>query len=235
MALSSWWGATSNLSKTEIMDDTLLFIPPCCVDKKLPKAISHAPRHSLVFYTHGDVTMEKFYRAVSYLIADAHVMVLSIPTLSMEVGAFLQQCFEREWITDLVLSTRNKNGDIVERFLSSHIKHVSYAYGRDVSDVSSHLVLYSCHQAFILQGPMYGRSGDNALTAYTACFYPTFSFASQSLDWGNPLRNALLPDVLRHRQHHCKKHGDNEGVEPEAKSRRIERFLEMNFPPYNED
>lgn len=26
------------------MDDTLLFIPPCCVDKKLPKAVMQAPQ-----------------------------------------------------------------------------------------------------------------------------------------------------------------------------------------------
>ena len=36
------------------MNDTL-FIPPCCVDKKLPRAIIQAPRRALSFYTHGDV------------------------------------------------------------------------------------------------------------------------------------------------------------------------------------
>lgn len=87
------------------MDDTLLFIPPCCVDKKLPKAVFQAPQRMLTFYTHGDVTMEKFYRAVSHLLVDAHVMVLSMPVVSFENFSFLQQCFERGWITHLILST----------------------------------------------------------------------------------------------------------------------------------
>lgn len=41
------------------MDDTLLFIPPCCVDSKLPRAVMQAPSRVLTFYTHGDVTDRK--------------------------------------------------------------------------------------------------------------------------------------------------------------------------------
>ena len=66
------------------MDDTLLFIPPCCVDKKLPRAVMQAPHRALTFYTHGDVTMEKFYRAVSYMVIDAHVMVIAMPAVEPE-------------------------------------------------------------------------------------------------------------------------------------------------------
>ena len=73
------------------MDDTLLFIPPCCVDKKLPQAVTQAPQRMLVFYTHGDVTMEKFYRAISFLVIDAHVMALSMPTANNDRFVFLQQ------------------------------------------------------------------------------------------------------------------------------------------------
>ena len=49
------------------MDDNLLFIPPCCVDKKLPKAVMQAPRRALSFYTHGDVLLDKFFHAIGYL------------------------------------------------------------------------------------------------------------------------------------------------------------------------
>lgn len=217
------------------MDDTLLFIPPCCVDKKLPKAIMQAPRSSLVFYTHGDVTMEKFYRAVSYLVIDPHVMVLSMPVLQMEVAAFLQQCFEREWITDLVLSTRNSANDMVERFLAPYAEHVCYTHSKDVSDITAHLVLYTPHQALIIQGPMYGRMADCSLAAYTAFFIPAYTLSLSSLDWGNPLRNVLLPDVLRHRQQQQKIKDNRKGHHPDLKSARLRRFLDMNFPPYPED
>ena len=51
------------------MDDTLLFIPPCCVDKKLPKAVMQAPRRALSFFTHGDVLVDKFFHAIGYMVA----------------------------------------------------------------------------------------------------------------------------------------------------------------------
>ena len=53
------------------MDDTLLFIPPCCVDKKLPKAVMQAPRRALSFFTHGDVLVDKFVHAIGYLVDTA--------------------------------------------------------------------------------------------------------------------------------------------------------------------
>lgn len=70
------------------MDDTLLFIPPCCVDKKLPQAITQAPHRALSFYTHGDVTMEKFYRAASFLINDPHTLVVAMPIVFSETMSF---------------------------------------------------------------------------------------------------------------------------------------------------
>ncbi len=212
------------------MDDTLLFIPPCCVDKKLPKAITQAPRYALTFYTHGDVTMEKFYRAVSYLVQDAHVMVLSMPTLSLEAGAFVAQCFERKWITDLVLSTRSSSRDVVERFFKPYERHVLSVRSTDVSDLSSHLVLYTPQQALILQGPMFNRANTGDLTAYFAQYIPHFALTTSELDWGNPLRNILLPDVLRHRQQIHK-----EKRPASSMSAKLARFVHMDFPPYKTD
>ena len=82
------------------MDDTLLFIPPCCVNKMLPKAMKEAPRRMLSFYTHGDVTAEKFYRAISYEMISRHVLVrsnrtfmelkfLAVALLSRRVGVLI--------------------------------------------------------------------------------------------------------------------------------------------------
>ena len=102
------------------MDDTLLFIPPCCVDKKLPKAVREAPRRMLTFYTHGDVTMEKFFRAIAYLMDDAPshkerhiVMGLCMPVRLYATAVFLQLWLERGCIHHLVLTTQRDMSNLL--------------------------------------------------------------------------------------------------------------------------
>lgn len=208
------------------MDDTLLFIPPCCVDKKLPKAVTQAPQRMLTFYTHGDVTMEKFYRAVSYLLVDPHVMVLTMPAMSTDTCVFLQQCFERKWITTLVLSTARKCDEIVNKYLAEYSDRILYTHSKDVSDTTSHLVLYNKDRALTLSGVMFDRPCP-ALECYVLMFYPNYNLASQTLDWGNPLRNILLPDVLRHRQQVRKDKSKVANTD-------LRLFLDCQFPPYKE-
>ena len=210
------------------MDDTLLFIPPCCVDKKLPKAVIQAPHLQLTFYTHGDVTVEKFYKAVSYLVVDSHVMVLTIPSPKQETFVFLQQCFEREWITHLVLSTYRSCDTLIAKYLSDYADRIIYAQSDDVSDLSSHLVLYNKNRALTLSGPMYDRRQmDVRLAAYTLVLHVSHVLSSAT-DWGNPIRNILFPDVLRHRKKVFAK-----GLK-RIKDGEIDRFLHLEFPPISD-
>ena len=210
------------------MDDTLLFMPPCCVDKKLPKAVNQAPHRQLTFYTHGDVTVEKFYKAVSYLVVDAHVMVLTIPSPKQETFALLQQCFERGWITHLVLSTYRSCDTLMAKSLGDYTDRIIYAQSEDVSDLSSHLVLYNNDSALALSGPMYDRKQmDVRLAAYNLVLYPSHVLSTSS-DWGNPIRNILFPDVLRHRKKMFA------GGLKRIKDKEIDRFLHLEFPPVSE-
>ena len=208
------------------MDDTLLFMPPCCVDKKLPKAVNQAPHRQLTFYTHGDVTVEKFYKAVSYLVVDSHVMVLTMPSPKQETFVFLQQCFEREWITHLVLSTYRSCDTLMVKYLGDYTNRIIYTQSDDVSDLSSHMVLYNQDSALTLSGPMFDRKQmDVRLAAYTLVLYPSHVLSSAT-DWGNPIRNILFPDVLRLRQKMFAR-----GME-RIKDREIDRFLHLEFPPF---
>ena len=210
------------------MDDTLLFMPPCCVDKKLPKAVNQAPHRQLTFYTHGDVTVEKFYRAVSYLVIDTHVLVLTMPSPKQETFALLQQCFERGWITHLVLSTYRSCDSLMAKYLRDYTDRIIYAQSEDVSDLSSHMVLYNNDSALTLSGPMYDRPQmDVRLAAYNLVLYPSHVL-STTADWGNPICNILFPDVLRHR----KKMFAN-GVK-RIKDKEIDRFIHHEFPPISE-
>lgn len=210
------------------MDDTLLFIPPCCVNKKLPKAVNQAPHRQLTFYTHGDVTAEKFYKAVSHLVIDSHVMVLTMPSPNQETFLFLEQCFEREWITHLVLSTCRPCDTLMAKYLSDYADRIIYAQSDDVSNLSSHMVLYNKDRALTLSGPLFNRPQmDVRLAAYTIVFYPSHLLNSTA-DWGNPIRNILFPDVLRHR----KKMFAN-GVK-RIKDKEIDRFIHLEFPPISE-
>ena len=207
------------------MDDTLLFIPPCCVDKKLPQAVTQAPQRMLVFYTHGDVTMEKFYRAISYLVIDAHVMALSMPNVNSDSFVFLQQCFERRWITHLVLTTANDCSKMVAKYLSDYKDKVLYTQSKDVTDVASHMVLYNYERAVVLTGLMTDRPYTANLVSYTLTFYPNFSLFSTKSDWSHPIRNVLFPDILRHRQ---QTHASLNKVQ----SPTLDHFLHFEFPPY---
>lgn len=210
------------------MDDTLLFMPPCCVDKKLPKAVNQAPHRQLTFYTHGDVTVEKFYKAVSYLIIDSHVMVLTMPSPKQETFVFLQQCFEREWITRLVLSTYRSCDTLMAKYLGDYTDRIISTQSDDVSDLSSHMVLYNKDSALTLSGPMFDRKQmDVRLAAYNIVLYPSHVLSTAS-DWGNPIRNILFPDVLRLRQKMFAR-----GME-RIKDREIDRFLHLEFPPFRE-
>ncbi len=216
------------------MDDTLLFIPPCCVDKKLPKAIMQAPRRTLTFYTQGDVTMEKFFRAVSYLLDESNtrkenycVMVLSMPTLLGETVVFLQQCFERRWITHLVLSTHRKADAMLDIHLQEYWDRILYTATSDVSESTSHMALYNSDKALVLVGPMLERMSAK-MAAYSLVFYPDQSTWSNAQDWGNPLKNVCFPDVLRHRQQVAK-------GKREVRDRILSRFLKGSFPPYAEN
>ena len=210
------------------MDDTLLFIPPCCVDKKLPKAVNQAPHRQLTFYTHGDVTVEKFYKAVSYLMIGSHVMVLTMPSPKQETFVFLQQCFDREWITHLVLSTYRSCDSLIAKHLGDYTERIIYAQSDDVSDLSSHMVLYNKDRALTLNGPMLDRpQTEKALVSYTLVFHPSHLLNSTS-DWGNSLRNILFPDVLRQRKKIFA------GGIKRIKDREIDRFLHLEFPPLRE-
>lgn len=207
------------------MEDTLLFIPPCCVDRKLPRAIMQAPHHSLTFYTHSDVTLEKFYRAVGYMLEQVHTMVVSMTFIAADTMVFFQQCFERGWINALVLSTSKDCSAMVDKYLSDYKNKVLYVQHRDATDWTSHLVLYNADKALVVEGPMYSRIMIAGLTTYHATFYPILLTCSNSQDWGNPLRNALFPDVLRHRQ--AAKQSKRTNLCSE-----LTHFLNVEFPPY---
>ena len=130
------------------MDDTL-FIPPCCVDKKLPKAVMQAPRRALSFFTHGDVLVDKFFHAIGYMVDTTPnrttknhfcVMVLAMTVSRTSATGYiinyLQICFERGWITHLVLSTDKSVEDFQQDILTwlhivedrYHVKPILYTY-----------------------------------------------------------------------------------------------------------
>lgn len=211
------------------MDDTLLFIPPCCVDTKLPKAVNQAPHRQLTFYTHGDVTVEKFYKAVSHLVIDSHVMVLTMPLPKQETFMFLEQCFERGWTTHLVLSTYRSCDSLIAKHLGDYADRIIYAQSDDVSDLSSHMVLYNKDRALTLSGPMFDRPQiDVRLAAYTIVFHPSHLLNSTA-DWGNSLRNILFPDVLRQRKKMFA------GGVKLIKDKEFDRFIHLEFPPFKEE
>ena len=114
------------------------------------------------------------------------------------------------------------------KYLGDYTDRIIYTQSDDVSDLSSHMVLYNKDSALILSGPMFDRKQmDVRLAAYNFVFYPSHTLSSAT-DWGNPIRNILFPDVLRHR----KKMFAN-GLK-RIKDKEIDRFLHLEFPPISE-
>lgn len=209
------------------MDDTLLFIPPCCASDKMPKAMMAAPRNALIFYTHGDVSFELFYKAISYLVDEPHVLVLTMPLIDPSTVAYLSLCFDRGWITDLVLSTSSNESKLIDKYLSPYKPHILLVDSRNVTQYSAHMVLYGRNKALTLNGPMlYTKSTEN-LVSYSAQLHISTALWSDNIKWGNPLLNILLPDVLRIRKKYNK--------HVEGKSEALKRFVEQRFMPQDDD
>lgn len=211
------------------MDDTMLFMPPCCIANKLPKAAMVAPQRMLTFHTQGDVTMEKIYRAISQLMVGDHVLVLAMPAILPETAVFLQQCFERGWITHLILSSQKDYSNILGTHLWEWRDRILYTHNTNVRSVNSHMTFYNSKRAMVITGPMLDRPS-NMLSTYSLMFYPNFAAWGKSSkdDWQNPLSNALLPDVLRMRK--MVRADKLHKVTDET----LLRFLELDFPPYPE-
>lgn len=185
------------------MDDTLLFIPPCCVDKKLPAAILQAPRYNLVFYTHGDVTWMDMYKAVAHLVGDGATMVLTARWLSSTSIDYLCMCFERGWINNLVL-TLSRPTPLVSMLERHYGRKVLIAVSGQADSAFSHMVLYTKDKVLIINGPMF----DDPVKMFHTVSYSATLYANRDVftkaDWGNPLRNILLPVTLIHRKAHTK-------------------------------
>lgn len=206
------------------MDEKLHFIQPCCVNSKLPIGIDQA-RGIFSFYTHCDVPMEKFHRAISYKVGEPHVMVLTMVNITKETLQYLEQCFERNWISDLILSTASDKTSLVSKYFLAYQSHVRYAVSEStVTHATSHMVLYNDDKALTLAGPMYNVAGTDALAAYTVMVHNHYGLFT-SKECGNPLLNILLPDVMRHRQACLPNDRSSYSV-------RIQKFLNYTFPPY---
>lgn len=193
-------------------DQELHFIPPCCVSSKLPKATDQSrgtlrfpdaiegARGVLSFYTHSDVSMEQFYRSISYKVRPGHVLVLRMTTATEPTLRFLAFCLDRKWISDLVLTTGTDNTYFVNKHLGDDNPHVLYCHHDSVSALNSHMVLYSDANALTISGPMYNLASiDKEFAEYTLIQHHSFLNFTRK-ECGNPLLNIILPDILRHRQ-----------------------------------
>lgn len=209
------------------MQENMFYIQPCCVEKVLPKAIHNAPRGTLSFYTRSDVTMEGMYKAVSWMLDSVHVMALSMPDVTPVTAAYLSLCFERGWISDLILSTSRETTPLIDKYMSAFRNRILYRCSPEVSYLSSHMVLYSNKRALIIEGPMYDSPVlNNGLASYTAIYMPSYNTIVNTKDYANPLLNSLYPDIMRMRM-----------VKPDVTrlSNNLVRFINRQLPPYTDE
>lgn len=167
-----------------------MIIEPCCAPKQLPSALKASPTGAVVYHTNGDVTFEKLYHSIAYLIESPAVMVLTLPFIDVPTLRYLDHCFNRGWITDLILTTQQPSLDLVRKVLSEHQSHVSYISYERISPASSSLTLFSDTQSLIVNGEI-PLTSQNTLIPNILIYY-----ASSSLDM---IRGIIAPVLSLHR------------------------------------
>lgn len=129
-----------------------MFIEPCCAHKQIPQAIKSSPANTLYYYTNGDVTFEKTYKAVAHLLDSPAVMVLTRPDLDVATLRYLDLCFSRGWVTDLILTTRHPSSDLVRIHLAEHLSHISCVEYNMITTSSSVFALIGEQKSLIING-----------------------------------------------------------------------------------
>ena len=148
------------------MDDEL-YMPPCCIDRKLPPLIKSGGACSF-FYSQGDWGLQKLWNAASSLVPNTSFSFLAVETLDVYALRFIRTYFERGWIRAIAIVTADQCHDIIKTELSKYLDRVWYC-GRQKMAAYSNLWIRTSHtEALVISGPLSHTEGMKHPCAYTA-------------------------------------------------------------------
>ena len=163
-------------------------IEPCCCDRQAPAAIKAAGGNATLF-TNGDVTVQKWFSALSSLAGPNHQMTLLVRQPDVQLLRWLRNWMQRGWTTHLSLTTLASDvPTLVAAELDGLTDRVTVA--QDTSMPTEMVIFQGERGVVVIAGPML-TAPQPGLTVY-ACHYDKD---------GQPISDLLAAVTARHRQH----------------------------------
>ena len=91
--------------------NTTMMIEPCCCERQAPEALRSNHGRATLF-TNGDVTLQKWFTALSSLAGPNHRMTLVVQQPDVQMMRWLRTWLQRGWTTHLQLTVGTLSVDI---------------------------------------------------------------------------------------------------------------------------
>lgn len=173
-----------------------LYIPPCCIDKKLPKLLRDNMGHMVPFYSQGDWSVERLWDATSHMVSNvvqssdpAHAiehtggkvrMLLILPCLDRHIMETILRYKQHHWFDRLTIICHTSSLTVAQHKdyecqLSSIAPEslVSVHLGKRAAAQQSMWLRWDDKtlQTLFVSGPMFTtKIGNPTFAAYTASF-----------------------------------------------------------------
>lgn len=197
-----------------------LYIPPCCIDKKLPKLLRDHQSQMVVFYSQGDWNVERLWNAVSHMVSNvtqssnpdqavthtggAVHMLLVLPCLDRHIMETILHYKQHAWFDRLtvICHTSSLNLDQHQDYakqlssISPDVK-VSIHLGKKAASQQSLWLRWDdkTMQTLLVSGPMFTtKIGNPPFATYTATFLDGQQAAADTTSL-SPLPSSILTQV----------------------------------------
>lgn len=126
-------------------------IEPCCCERQAPTVMTEYGRRTAM-WTNGDVTLDHWFRALSYKAGPNHQMTLLVRRVDVQMLRWVRQWMNRGWTTRLQLTTAEPCADMVATELEGLTDRVSLAV--DGTQTEELLLMLGNEGAMMISGRM---------------------------------------------------------------------------------
>lgn len=153
-----------------------LYIPPCCIDRKLPPVVRAGGPCSF-FYSQGDWGVAKLWGALASLVSGAEGNALCVLVID-DVDEFLLRIManymDRRWIRALILVTSTDRLQMVRDVLPGYLDSICYCGNRTEAMHSNLWIRTNGKLSLAVVGPLDKGGGSKHFCSYTASLSPNF-------------------------------------------------------------
>ena len=153
-----------------------LYIPPCCIDRKLPPIVRAGGPCSF-FYSQGDWGVAKLWGALASLVSgtDGNTLcVLVIDDVDEFLLRLIAKYIDRQWLRALILITSTDRLQMVKDGLQGRIDNICYCGNRTEAKHSNLWIRTDGKLSLAVVGPLDKGNGNNHFCSYTASLSQNF-------------------------------------------------------------